>query len=267
VPFAHVGLVKIPDGVSDDQAILVSDIFPTGWFAAKLAEIEDGDVAAVFGCGPVGQFAIASARLCGASRVIAIDGVQSRLQMARAQGAEVIDFEADDPIEALRELTGGIGADRVIDAVGVDAVSPHRGPGRKAAKAHEKESGTEREQVAADASPDGEQWNPGDAPGQALRWAVEAAAKAGTISVVGVYPPSFTSFPIGAAMNKNLTINMGNCNHRRYTHELLRLVETGEIDPAKILTQREPLSAVIDAYKAFDARRPGWVKVELLPAA
>ena len=129
VPFANVGLVKLPDDITDDQAILLSDIFPTGYFAGELAEISEGDTVAVFGCGPVGQFAIASAKLLGASRILAVDTVATRLQMAQHQGAEIIDFNAEHPVQAVRQLTGGIGVDRVIDAVGVDAESPHDGTG------------------------------------------------------------------------------------------------------------------------------------------
>lgn len=131
IPYANVGLVKLPDEVSDDQAILLSDIFPTAYFGAELAEIEDGDTIAVFGCGPVGQFAIASAKLLGAGRIFAVDSIPSRLEMARDQGAEIINFEQEDPIEAIRGLTGGIGIDRAIDAVGIDAVHPTKARPRK----------------------------------------------------------------------------------------------------------------------------------------
>ena len=126
VPFANVGPVKLPDEVTDDQAIMLSDIFPTAWFGAKLAEVGKGDIVAVLGCGPVGQFAVYSALLQGAGRVLAVDGEPSRLDAARRQGAETIDFNAEDPVQALRELTGGSGPDRVIDAVGVDAKAPRR---------------------------------------------------------------------------------------------------------------------------------------------
>src|SRR4051794_6661854 len=128
IPFAHVGLVKLPDEITDDQAILLSDIFPTGYMAADLAEIRPRNTVAGFGCGPVGQFPIARARVLGAGRVFAVDQVPSRLAMARAQGAEVIDFSKEDPVETLKELTGRIGVDRAIDAVGVDAERPHGGP-------------------------------------------------------------------------------------------------------------------------------------------
>jgi threonine dehydrogenase-like Zn-dependent dehydrogenase len=267
VPFAHVNLVKLPDEVSDEQAILLSDIFPTGWFGADIAEIEDGDVVAVFGCGPVGQFVIASARLMGAGRVFAIDQVPSRLDMARAQGAEVIDFSKEDPVATLKELTGDIGPDRAIDAVGMDAERPHQGPAAKKLKkeGRDHELDEEKESGAPDANPQGDNWHPGDAPSLALQWAVESLAKAGTLSIIGVYGDANRTFPVGAAMNKNLTIKSGNCNHRRYVPKLIELVMARAIDPTQILTQREPLSDAVSAYKAFDTRQESWIKVELQP--
>ena len=267
VPFANVGLVKLPEEVVDDQAILLSDIFPTGYFGADIAEIAAGDTVAVFGCGPVGQFTIASARLMSAGRIFAVDTIASRLEMARAQGAEVIDFNVDDPVAVIRELTGGSGADRVIDAVGVDATHPSGGPAAKQAKQHAAEFAQELEQVAPERHPAGANWHPGDAPSQVLVWAVEAVAKAGTLAIIGVYPPSARAFPIGQAMNKNLTLQMGNCNHRKYIAMLVDLVRSGAVDPTHVLTQIAPLSSAVEAYKAFDQRQPGWIKVELQPAA
>jgi threonine dehydrogenase-like Zn-dependent dehydrogenase len=265
IPFGNVGLLRLPDGISDDQAILCSDIFPTGYFGADLAGIHPGATVAVFGCGPVGQFAIASAKLFGAGRIFAVDTVRERLEMARDQGAEIIDFNREDPVEVLRALTGGIGVDRAIDAVGVDAVHPERGPGAKKAKAQKKQFAQEVDQVAPEQHPDGELWVPGDAPSQVLQWAVEALAKAGTLAIIGVYPQSATHFPIGAAMNKNLSLRMGNCNHRKYLGQVLELVRTGTVDPTEVLTQREPITAALEAYRAFDTRQPGWIKVELEP--
>ncbi len=265
IPFANVGAVKLPDEVTDDQVILLSDIFPTGYMAADIADIKPGRAVAVFGCGPVGQFAIASARLMDAGRIFAIDTIPSRLAMARAQGAETIDFNAEDPVEALKQLTGGIGVDRVIDAVGVDANRPHSGPGEKKAAKKESEFEREQKQVAPKTSPKNGNWEPGDAPSIVAQWAVEAVAKAGHISVIGVYPPSATTFPLGQAMNKNLTIKMGNCHHRKYIPLLLELVRTQAVDPTKILTQVGPLANAIEAYKHFDKREAGWVKVMLEP--
>ena len=267
VPFANVGLVKLPEAVDDDEAIMISDIFPTGYFGAEVAEIGDGDTVVVFGCGPVGQFAITSAFLRGAGRVLAVDTVPSRLEMARAQGAEVIDFNAEDPVQTIKDLTNGIGVDRAIDAVGVDAVRPHAGPAAEKAEQQAEQFEQEVSEVAPETNPQGELWQPGDAPSQVLAWAVEAVAKAGTIGIIGVYPPTMQHFPIGQAMNKNLTLKMGNCNHRRYIPTLVDLVEAGAVTPTRILTQREPLTDVIAAYEAFDTRQPGWVKVELIPSA
>lgn len=265
VPFANVGLVKLPDEINDNQAIMLSDVFPTGFFGARLAEIESGDTVVVFGCGPVGQFAIASARLLGAGRIFAVDQVPSRLDLARSQGAEIINFNEEEPVGVIHELTGGIGVDRAIDAVGVEAEHPHTGPAVQ--KVEQKASEFQREvlEVAPETHPQGDVWKPGDAPSQALLWGVEALAKAGTFSVVGVYPESAQFFPIGMAMGKNLKINMGNCNHRKYIPMLIDLILSGSIDPEMVLTQVEPLSSAVEAYKAFDRRQPGWVKVELVP--
>jgi threonine dehydrogenase-like Zn-dependent dehydrogenase len=266
IPHANAGLVKLPQEVDDDQAILLSDIFPTAYFGAEIAEIKPGDTVVVFGCGPVGQFAIVSAYLMGAGRVLAVDTVPSRLEMARNQGAEVIDFNREDPVEAIRSLTGGIGVDRAIDAVGVDAVAPHSGPAAEQAKQQADEFRQEVKQVAPETNVQGDNWQPGNAPSQVLNWAVQGLAKAGTLSIIGVYPQTHQFFPIGAATNKNLTINMGNCNHRKYIPPLVDLVRNGTVNPQKILTQVEPMTAVIDAYKAFDTRQSGWVKVELVPS-
>ena len=265
VPFANVGLVKLPDNVSDDQAIMISDIFPTGYFGADLAEIEDGDTVAVFGCGPVGIFAILSAKLLGAGRVIAVDRHPSRLDAAKAQGAEIVNFDKEDPVETIVRLTGGIGVDRVIDAVGVDAQHADHGPAAPDAQ-EEKQYESQLEQIAPEQNTDGDNWVPGDAPSQALEWAVASVAKAGTISIIGVYPPTMQTFPIGQAMNKNLTIKMGNCNHRKYIPKLVDMVASGVVDPAKVLTETEPMQDAISAYKVFDERQPGWLKVELEPA-
>lgn len=261
VPFAHVNLVRLPEAVNDEQAILISDIFPTGYFGADLAGVKYGDTVAVFGCGPVGLFAIASAGLMGAGRILAVDQIPSRLDMARAQGAEVIDFSREDPVEAIRELTGGIGTDRVIDAVGIDAVHPH-GDG-----ANDEQFKREVQEVAPDANPHDGNWEPGDAPSQALRWGVQSVAKAGTMAIIGVYTPQMQTFPIGAAMMKNLTLRMGNCNHRRYIPDLVNKVKSDVINPLNVLTQQEPLTSAIDAYKTFDKREAGWTKVELVPSA
>jgi threonine dehydrogenase-like Zn-dependent dehydrogenase len=267
IPFASTTMVKLPDSVSDDQAILISDIFPTGWFGAELAEIGTGDTVAVFGCGPVGQFAIASAKLMGAGRILAVDKYEDRLAMARRQGALTVNFEQEDPVATIKRLTGGIGVDRVIDAVGVDAMHAHHGPAAAQAKEKTEQFATEQQQVSPQQRPHDGNWVPGDAPSQALEWAMQAVAKAGTIGIIGVYPPTASSFPIGQAMNRNLTIKAGNCNHRAHVPHLVELVRSGVIDPVQILTKVEPMTNVIEAYKAFDKREPGWLKTELRPVA
>ena len=265
VPYANVGPVWLPDEVTDEQAIMLSDIYPTAWFGCRLAEVGQGDTVLVLGAGPVGQFAITSAYQQGAGRVLCIDGVPSRLEQARARGAEVIDFNSEDPLAVVQELTAGIGVDRVVEAVGVDAQRPKTGPAAEQAQQQSATFEQERSQVAPEQHPEGGTWVPGDAPSQSLQWAVQAVAKAGTIGIIGVFPPEMTSFPTGAAMNKNLTVKMGNCNHRRYIPQLLDLVRTGAIDPASMLTQVEDLPSVLDAYATFDQRESGWTKVALLP--
>lgn len=267
VPFANVGCVKLPDEVTDDQAILISDIFPTGYMGAELAEIKPGNTVVVFGCGPVGQFAIASALLMDAGRVLAVDTIPSRLELARELGAEVIDFNAEDPVQAIKELTGGIGADRAIDAVGVDATQPHSGPAKKSVKEKVNELEREVKKVAPESNPKHGNWEPGDAPSLIFDWAVQSVAKAGTISIIGVYGQMSRTFPIGEAMNKNLTVTMGNCNHRKYAPMLVEMVRSGAFDPTEILTHTGPLVGAIEAYEQFDKRQPGWVKVMLEPQA
>ncbi|NLW33497.1 MAG: glutathione-dependent formaldehyde dehydrogenase [Fibrobacter sp.] len=265
IPFANVGPVKLPENITDDQALMLSDIFPTGYFGADIAEIKPGDTVAVFGCGPVGQFAILGAKIHGAGRIIAVDQIPERLSMAQEQGAEIVNFNEEDPVEIIMQLTGGIGVDRIIDAVGVDAQKPDSGPAKAKSDMLEKEFRYEMSQIVPKPNPQGENWIPGNAPSQALIWEVDALDKAGTLAIVGVYPQTLQYFPIGKAMNKNLTINMGNCNHRKYLPMLIDLVESGAVDPLKILTRVKPMSSAIDALKEFDARRDGWIKVELVP--
>ncbi|MER6325639.1 zinc-dependent alcohol dehydrogenase [Streptomyces coelicoflavus] len=263
VPFAHVGLVPLPDTVDDAQAILLSDIYPTSWFGARLAEVGDGDTVAIVGAGPVGQAAIACARLQGAGRIIVVDGVGDRLDMARSQHAETVDFNAEDPVEAVRELTGGIGVDRVIEAVGVDAQKPSHGPAADAAAAQAEEFGHERSEAAPEQNPDGATWVPGDAPTLAARWAVQMVAKAGTVGTIGVYPPQVQHYPFGEAFMKNLTLRMGNCNHRRYVPHLVSLVASGSLDPTPLVTRWGDTRNAVEAYRRFDRREAGWTKVVL----
>ncbi len=254
IPFASANLIPLPEAVTDEQAIILSDIYPTAWFGAQCAEVSRGDTVAVFGCGPVGQLAIASAWRFGAGRVIAVDDVASRLEMARNQHAEAVDFGNEDPVGVIGDLTRGIGVDRVIDAVGVDSYSG--------------DPEDEREGEIAEASGGGETaWEHGSAPSQAAQWTVESVAKAGSIGIIGVYPPTVQTWPMGAAMQKNLTIKMGNCPHRAIIPQLVDMVAGGVSDPAESLTQTRPVDDVLEAYRILDRREPGWVKVALAPVA
>jgi threonine dehydrogenase-like Zn-dependent dehydrogenase len=264
IPFAGVGLVKLPEEITDDQAILMSDILPTSYMAAVMAEVKPSDNVVVFGCGPVGLFAILCAQHLGAGRVFAVDSVESRLEMARAHGAEVINFQQEDPVSVLKDLTNGAGPDRAIDAVGVDAATATRGPA--ADKSAQKEFKQELEKITEMGTPKGDAFQPGGAPSQALKWAIEAVAKAGTVSVIGVYTAPVQGFPIEHVMNKNLTLKAGNCNHRRYMPEMIELVRSGVIHPEEFLTQVQPITSAVDAYQAFDRHQAGWVKVKLDPA-
>jgi len=264
IPFAGVGLVKLPEEITDDQAILMSDILPTSYMAAVMAEVKPSDNVVVFGCGPVGLFAILCAQHLGAGRVFAVDSVESRLEMARAHGAEVINFQQEDPVSVLKDLTNGAGPDRAIDAVGVDAATATRGPA--ADKSAQKEFKQELEKITEMGTPKGGAFQPGGAPSQALKWAIEAVAKAGTVSVIGVYTAPVQGFPIEQVMNKNLTLKAGNCNHRRYMPEMIELVRSGVIHPEEFLTQVQPITSAVDAYQAFDRHQAGWVKVKLDPA-
>ncbi|WP_432573169.1 zinc-dependent alcohol dehydrogenase [Kineococcus sp. SYSU DK005] len=268
VPFAHVGPVKVPDSVTDDQAIMISDIFPTAWFGAKLAEVGDGNTVAVFGAGPVGLFAVVSAFRQGAGRVIVVDGIASRLDAARRLGAETIDFNAEDPVAVLQDITGGAGPDRVIDAVGVESERPKSGPAAEASGQQAEQFAAEVAGNAPETNQQGDTFKPGDSPSQAAQWYVQAIAKAGTVGIIGVYPPTMNSFPIGQAMNKNLVLKMGNCEHRRYLPPLLDLVASGLVDPSTVLTQDLPLAQdALQAYQHFDRREPGWTKTVLTPGA
>ncbi|MFZ7089229.1 alcohol dehydrogenase catalytic domain-containing protein [Curtobacterium sp. RRHDQ10] len=269
VPFAQNTMHGLPENVSDEQAILLSDIFPTGWFGAQLAGVTRGDVVVVFGAGVVGQFAIASAFKQGAGRVIVVDSNETRLAQALAQHAEVVNYDTEDPVQTIMDLTNGIGADCVIDAVGVDAERPKHGPAAVSPEQAE-QFDAEVAEVAPDADPAGQgshhQWKPGDGPSQVARWSIEVVAKYGRIGIIGVYSPTFEAYPLGQAMNKNLTIRMGNCDHHSVTPPLIDMVAAGQFDPTALITEHEGIGSAIDAYAAFDRREPGWTKVELSTA-
>ena len=259
------GRSKIPDELTDDAAILLSDIFPTRYFGAEMAEIKPGDVVLVYGCGPVGLFTILSALMMDAGRVLAVDRLPSRLERARMLGAETINFDQEDPVQIVMELTAGIGADRVIDAVGVDAEPPSKGPAAEALKKRREEFQQQLKATAPGARSESGLWKPGQAPSLVLDWSLQSLAKAGTLSVVGVYPETFHFFPWGEAMNRNLTINAGNCPHRRYLPHLVELVTSGAVDPTAILSHKISFGSALEAYEKFDQREEGWIKVELRP--
>lgn len=265
IPFAGANLLKLPQEITDDQGILMSDILPTSYMAAVMAEIKPSDTVVVYGCGPVGLFAIVCAQHLGAGRVFAIDNAVSRLEMARTHGAEIINFDRENPTEVLKDLTRGWGPDRAIDAVGVDAATATKGPAADAEAA--KKFKKELKEIAQEGVPDDKAFQPGGAPSQALKWAIESVAKGGTVSVIGVYPAPMQGFPIEKVMEKNLTLKAGNCNHRRYMLEMIELVRSGVIHPEQFLTQKEPMQSAIDAYRSFAEHERGWVKVKLEPAS
>jgi threonine dehydrogenase-like Zn-dependent dehydrogenase len=246
VPFADVGPIKIPDGLQDEQVLFLSDIFPTGYMAAENAQIESGDTVAIWGCGPVGQFTIQSAWMFGAGRVIAIDRVPERLQMAEAHGkAETINFDKDDVYDRLMEMTGGRGPDRCIDAVGAEA---HAGGSFDALLDKAKASvflGTDRPHV--------------------LREAIMCCRKGGTLSIPGVYVGFLDKVPFGAAMNKGLTLRMGQTHVQRYIKPLLDKIAAGEIDPSFVITHRVGLDEGPEMYKTFRDKQDGCIKVVLTP--
>jgi threonine dehydrogenase-like Zn-dependent dehydrogenase len=244
VPFADVGALKIPNGLSDEQVLFLSDIFPTGYMAAENCNMEPGDTVAVWGCGPVGQFAIRSAFLLGAERVIAMDRFPDRLAMAANGGAETLDYEETDIYDALMETTGGMGPDSCIDAVGMEAHVPGViGVYDRAKQAMMLES---------------------DRP-HVFRQAVLACRKGGTVSVAGVYGGFDDKIPMGALMNKALTIKTGQTHVQRYMRPLLERVQNGEIDPTFVVTHRLPLSEAPNAYDMFVNKENNCVKVVLKP--
>jgi threonine dehydrogenase-like Zn-dependent dehydrogenase len=244
VPFADVGPIKIEDGLSDDQVLFLSDIFPTGYMGAEMCDIKPGDVIAVWGAGPVGQFAIASAYLLGAERVIAIDRFPYRLQMARERsGAETINYEeVDSVIDTLNEMTGGRGPDACIDAVGMES----HAPGIKYAYDRTK-------QMARMET---------DRP-IALREAIMSCRNGGTVSVVGVYGGFIDKFPMGAVMNRSLRIMTGQCHVQRYTKKLLGMIQNGDIDPSFVITHHMRLEDAPQAYDMFVHKRDNCEKVVL----
>jgi threonine dehydrogenase-like Zn-dependent dehydrogenase len=245
VPFADVGPLKIPAGIADEKVLFLSDILPTGYMGAEMCNIQPGDVIAVWGAGPVGQFAAKSASLLGAERVIVIDRFPYRLRLAReASGAETLDYQHVDVHEALRELTGGRGPDACIDAVGLEAHMP--GP-LYAYDRTKQALGLETDRTFA------------------LRQAILACRNGGTVSVIGVYGGFVDKFPMGAVVNRALTIRSGQCHVQRYMKPLLERIERGEIDPSFIVSHRLPLRDAPAGFDMFLNKQDDCLKVVLRP--
>src|SRR4051812_4349950 len=245
VPFADVGPIKIESDLTDEQVLFLSDILPTGYMGAELCEIQPGDVVAVWGAGPVGQFAMDSARVLGAEQVIAIDKEPYRLQMAADQGYVTINFEDTDVRSALLEHTGGRGPDKCIDAVGLEAThgSAHVNLYDRVKQATRME--TERP--------------------HALRQAILSCRSGGIVSVIGVYGGLLDKFPAGAWMNRALTLKTGQAHVHRYMRPLLERIEKGELDPTRVITHRVSLSEAPDAYEMFKNKKDDCEKVVLSP--
>jgi threonine dehydrogenase-like Zn-dependent dehydrogenase len=244
VPFADIGPLKVPEELTDEQVLFLSDILPTGYMGAEMCDIQRGDVIAVWGAGPVGQFAIASAYLLGAERVIAIDRFPYRLQMAKdkAGAAETINYEEENVLERLKELTGGRGPDKCIDAVGMEA------HGHGAVYAYDRV----KQAIMLES----------DRP-IALREAVMACRNGGTVSVIGVYGGFIDKFPMGAIMNRSLTIRSGQCHVHRYMRPLLQRIQSGEIDPTFVITHRMRLEEAPKGYDLFLNKEDNCEKVVL----
>jgi threonine dehydrogenase-like Zn-dependent dehydrogenase len=244
VPYSNVGPIVVPDGIEDEKVLFLSDILPTGWMAAENAEIEPGDTVAVWGCGPVGLFAIQSALKLGAETVIGIDHLPNRLRLARQLGAEVIDYSRTSVTEALMEMTGGIGPDAVIDAVGMESHG---------------------------FSPDGildtvkQKIGVGADRAHALRQAIYACRKGGRISMPGVYGGFVDKFPLGALMEKGLSLKTGQTHVQRYGADLLKMILDGELDTTFLISHRLPLEEAPTGYKHFKEDANEWTKVVLNP--
>ena len=240
VPFADVGPIKVPAHLADEQVLFLSDIFPTGWMGAEMCDIKPGDTIAIWGCGPVGQFSIRSAFLMGAERVIAIDQVPERLQMAQDGGAETINYEEQNVYEALMDMTGGRGPDGCIDDVGMEAHGP------MAIFAYDRLKQAMMLET--------------DRP-IALREAIMSCRNGGTVSVIGVYGGFADKFPIGSLMQRSITIRSGQAHVQRYMRPLLELIENGDIDPSFVVTHIMSLEDAAKGYDMFKNKEDGCIKI------
>ncbi len=245
VPFADIGPIKIPESLSDEQVLFLSDIFPTGFMAAENCNIQAGDTVAVWGCGPVGQFAIKSAYMLGAERVIAIDQVPERLRMAEVEGkAETLNFADTDVFEVLKEKTGGLGPDACIDAVGLEA--------------HGSSPDAIYDRVKAAMFMTTDRLH-------ALRQAIHCCRKGGTVSIPGVYGGFLDKVPLGAAFHKGLTFKMGQTHVHRYLQPLLVRIAKGEIDPSFVITHRLNLEDAAKGYEVFSEKADTCIKIVMKP--
>ncbi|MCW2860156.1 MAG: glutathione-dependent formaldehyde dehydrogenase [Actinoallomurus sp.] len=245
VPFADVGPIKIPDDLPDEKVLFLSDVFPTGWMGAEMCEITPGDVIAVWGAGPVGQFAIASAFLMGAERVIAIDRFSYRLRKAERAGAETLNYEDVDVLDALRDMTAGRGPDACIDAVGIEAHHP-------APMMYGYDRAKQMARVETDRP-------------FALREAVMACRNGGVVSVIGVYAGMVDKFPMGSFMNRSLTMRGAQCHVQRYLRPLLDRIRAGDIDPSFVISHRMRLDDTPRGYDMFKHKEDECLKVVLTP--
>ncbi len=246
IPYADTDALPVPEDLTDEQVLFLSDIFPTGYMAAENCAIAPGDTVAIWGCGPVGQMAIKSAYLLGAHRVIAIDEVPERLEMARTQGgAETISFHDEYVYDRIKQMTGGRGADSCIDAVGLEA------------HGYTLDAWYDRVKVAA--------YMATDRP-HALRQAIHCCRKGGTVSIPGVYAGFLDKFPLGAAFGKGLTLKMGQTNVQKYQPILLERIRKGEISPDFVITHRMALADAPEAYKMFQKKKNKCIKVVLKPS-
>lgn len=245
VPFADVGPLRVPEELRDEQVLFLTDIFPTGYMGAEMCDVAPGDTIAVWGCGPVGQFAMKSAFLLGAERVIGIDRFPERLRLAREKvGAETIDYTESDILDTLREMTGGRGPDACIDAVGMEAHT------QGVVYAYDRV----KQAVMAET----------DRP-IALREAIMACRNGGIVSVIGVYGGFVDKFPMGSLMNRSLTLKTGQCHVHRYLRPLLERIRKGEIDPTFVISHTMPLEEAPEAYEMFKHKRDGCTKIVLKP--
>ena len=245
IPFADVGPIKVPHEIPDEQLLFLSDIFPTGYMAAEACDIKQGDVIAVWGCGPVGQFAIRSALMLGAERVIAIDRFPERLQMAADGGATILNYEEEDIYDSLRDITAGRGPDACIDAVGMEAHAP-------GAVTHLYDRAKQAMMLESDRP-------------YVLRQAINCCGNGGTVSIVGVYGGFDDKIPVGSLMNRSITVKTGQAHVQRYLKPLLKRILNHEINPSFVITHQMPIDDAAYGYSIFENKEDECIKIVLKP--